>query len=122
LAQDAIDFGQFDRARQLLHEAIVAQLAAAQAARKLRVEAQAGENAQMLGAASATEVNAGVALTEGKYREAAELFGQAVEYVPSGYSDERGNYLLGQATALYRLGDARGDNAALRYFATRSRN
>jgi tetratricopeptide (TPR) repeat protein len=27
---------------------------------------------------------------------------------------ERGDYLLGQATALYRLGDARGDNAALR--------
>jgi hypothetical protein len=39
LAQDAINFGQFDRARQLLHEATVAQLAAAQAARKLRVDA-----------------------------------------------------------------------------------
>ena len=89
------------------------------------MEAQAAEDAQMLGAASTTAVNAGVALTEGKYREAAELFGQAVEYVPAGYSDERSSYLLSQANALYRQGDERGDNAALRrplkYSATRSR-
>jgi len=37
----------------------------------------------------------------------------ASQAVVSG-ADERGNYLLGQANALYRLGDPRGDNAALR--------
>ena len=59
-------------------------------------------------------VDAGVALTEGMYRHAAELFGQAAEYVPAGHSDERSGYLSGQASALCRQGDERGDNDALR--------
>ena len=61
-----------------------------------------------------TAVDAGVALTEGMYRHAAELFGQAAEYVPAGHSDERSGYLSGQASALCRQGDERGDNDALR--------
>src|SRR5271165_3379610 len=67
----------------------------------------------MLGAASVTAVDAGVALTEGKYRQAAELFGQAADYVPPEHPDERSSYLSGQANALYRQGDERGDNDAL---------
>jgi tetratricopeptide (TPR) repeat protein len=113
-ARAVIDAGQFEQAHQLLREATQAQLAAAQAARKLREQAQAAEDAQMLGAASVTAVDAGVALTEGKYQQAAELFGQAAEYVPADHPDERSGYLSGQAGALYRLGEERGDNAALR--------
>ena len=112
-AKVAIDAGQFEPAHQLLREATQVQLAAAQAARKLREQAQAAEDAQMLGAASATAVDAGLALTEGKYEQAAELFGQAAEYVPPEHPDERGGYLSDQAHALYRQGDERGDNAAL---------
>jgi tetratricopeptide (TPR) repeat protein len=104
-ARAAIEVGQFEQVHQLLREATQAQLAAAQAARKLREQAQAAEDAQMLEAASATAVEAGVALTEGKYRQAADLFGQAAEYVPSGYPNEWAGYLLGQAEALYRQGD-----------------
>jgi tetratricopeptide (TPR) repeat protein len=112
-ARAVIDAGQFEQAHQLLREATQAQLAAAQAARKLREQAQAAEDAQMLGAASVTAVDAGVALTEGKYQQAAELLGQAAEYVPADHPDERSGYLSGQAGALYRLGEERGDNAAL---------
>ena len=112
-AKAAIDVGQLERAHQLLREATQAQLAAAQEARKLREQAQAAEDAQMLGAANATAVDAGVALTEGKYRQAADLFGQAAGYVPPGHPDELGSYLSSQAGALYRQGDERGDNDAL---------
>ena len=62
-----------------------AQLAAAQEARKLREQAQAAEEAQMLGAANATAVEAGVALTERHYTQAAKLFGEAAEYAPTGH-------------------------------------
>ena len=62
-ARAAIDAGQFERAHQLLRDATRVQLAAAKAARRLREQAQAAEDAQMLGAASATAVDAGVALT-----------------------------------------------------------
>jgi tetratricopeptide (TPR) repeat protein len=113
-AKAAIDIGQFEQAHQLLREATQAQLAAAQTARTLQERAQAAADAQMLGAASASAVEAGVALTEGKYREAAELFGQAAEYVPPDHQDERGKYLSDQASAFCRQGDERGDNEALR--------
>ena len=112
-AKAAIGIGKFGQAHQLLRQATQAQLAAAQTARQLRERAQAAEDAQMLGAASATAVDAGVALTEAKYLEAAELFGQAAEYVPPAYPDEQGKYLLDQASAFYRQGDERGDNEAL---------
>jgi tetratricopeptide (TPR) repeat protein len=67
----------------------------------------------MLGAASSTATEGAVALTERRYLEAAELFGQAAGYVPNGHSIERGNYFLSQAVILFRQGDERGDNAAL---------
>ena len=68
----------------------------------------------MLGAASSTAADGDVAVTERRYLEAAGLFGQAASYVPSGHSSEQGGYLLRQAEALYRQGDERGDNNALR--------
>ena len=53
-------------------------------------------------------------MTERRYTEAAELFGQAAGYVPSGHASERGEYLLRQGDALYQQGEERGDNEALR--------
>ena len=68
----------------------------------------------MLGAASSTATDGDVALTERHYREAADLFGQAAGYVPAGHPGERLSYLDRQANALWRQGDERGDNPALR--------
>ena len=68
----------------------------------------------MLGAASSTATEGDVALTERHYVQAADLFGQAAGYVPAGHSDERLAYLDRQADALWRQGDERGDNDALR--------
>src|SRR6478672_9056583 len=53
-AKPEIDAGHFGRARELLRRATQAQIAAAQEARKLREQAQAAEDAQMLGAAQST--------------------------------------------------------------------
>jgi hypothetical protein len=66
------------QAHELLRQATQAQLAAAQEAqeaRNLRAQAQAADDAQMLGAASATASEGGVALTERHYTEVADLFG-----------------------------------------------
>jgi tetratricopeptide (TPR) repeat protein len=112
-AKPEIDAGHFGRAHELLREATQVQIAAAQEAEKLEQQAHAARDAQMLGAASSTAADGDVAMTERRYTEAAELFGQAADYVPSGHASERGGYLLRQAGALYRQGDDRGDNAAL---------
>ena len=112
-ANAAIDTGRLDQAHELLRQATQAQIAAAQDARKLREQAQAAEDAQMLGAASSTAAEGDVALTERHYEQAAVLFGQAADYVPPGRSDATAGYLERQAGALYRQGDERGDNPAL---------
>ena len=62
-AKPEIDAGHFDHARELLRQATEAQIAAAQKARQLR-QAQAAEDAQMLGAASSTAAEGGLAMTE----------------------------------------------------------
>jgi tetratricopeptide (TPR) repeat protein len=93
-AKPEIEAGHFARAHELLHEATQAQIAAANEARKLAKQAQAAGEAQMLGAASSTTAEGDVALTERHYKEAAELFGQAVDDVPSGYKGEHGAYLM----------------------------
>jgi tetratricopeptide (TPR) repeat protein len=113
-AKPEIEAGHFQRAHELLRQARQAQVAAMQEARKLKEQAQAAEAAQSLGAASVTAADGDVAMTERRYTEAAELFGQAANYVPSGHANERGDYLLRQADALYRQGDERGDNDALK--------
>ena len=108
-----ITVGHFQRAHELLQQATQAQIVAAHEAHKLREQAQAAEDAQMLGAASSTAAEGDVALTERRYTEAAELFGQAADFVPSGHASDEGRYLLRKADALRRQGDERGDNAAL---------
>ena len=113
-ARPEIEAGHFARAHELLHEARQAQVAAMQEAHELKEQAQAAEDAQSLGAASVTAADGDVAMTERRYTEAAELFGQAANYVPGGHAREKGGYLLRQANALYRQGDERGDNNALR--------
>ena len=112
-AKPEIDAGHFDRAHELLRQATQAQIAAAQQARQLKVQAQAAADAQMLGAASSTAAEGDVALTERRYKEAAQLFGQAADYVPTGHASEPNGYLLRQEHALFREGDERGDNLAL---------
>jgi hypothetical protein len=81
-AKPEIEAGHFVRARGLLRQATQAQVAAAQEARKLKGQAQAAENAQMLGAASSAAAEGEVALTERHYKEAADLFGEAAADVP----------------------------------------
>ncbi len=71
-----------------------------------------GPHQGCIGSSAAAEGD--VALTERRYREAAQLFGQAADYIPSGHAGERGGYLLRQADSFYRQGDERGDNDALR--------
>jgi tetratricopeptide (TPR) repeat protein len=113
-AEAEINNGHLAQAREMLRQATQAQLAAAHEARNLREQAQAAEDAHMLGAASAKATEGDVALTERQYTEAADLFGQAARYVPSGHADIRLSYLDRQADALQRQGVERGDNQALR--------
>jgi tetratricopeptide (TPR) repeat protein len=112
-ARSEIDAGHLQHAHELLHAATQAQIAAAQGARTLKEQAQTAENVEMLGAARSTAAEGDVALTERRYLEAAELFGQAAGYVPNGDTNDHGGYLARQADALYRQGGERGDNAAL---------
>jgi hypothetical protein len=80
-ANGEINDGHLAKAREMLRQATQAQLAAAELARNLREQAQAAEDAQMLGAASATATEGDVALTERHYTEATDLFGKAAGYV-----------------------------------------
>jgi tetratricopeptide (TPR) repeat protein len=114
-AKPEIDAGHFARAHDLLRQATQAQIAAAHEAGKLEEQARAARDAQMLGAAGSTAAEGDVALTERRYLEAAALFEQAAGYVPADQESERGAYLTRQAGALYRQGEERGDNDALRH-------
>jgi tetratricopeptide (TPR) repeat protein len=113
-AKAAIEAGQLAQAHELLRQATQVQIAAAQEARKLREQARAAEDAELLGAAASTATEGGLAMTERHYPQAADLFKQAAELVLTGHRDEATGYLERQANALYREGDERGDNAALK--------
>ena len=112
-AKPEIAAGHFERADDLLREAEQAELAAAEQAEKLADQATAARDARKLGAASVKAARADVALTQRHYMQAAELFRQAAASVPSTKSKERNGYLQREAAAFYRLGDERGENAAL---------
>ena len=112
-ANAAIKAGDFTHAHDLLRQATQAQVAAAQEARKLRDQAQAAADAEMLGAASSTAAEGDVALTELRYKQAADLFKQAATLVPPEHADKAASYLERQANALYQQGGERGDNGAL---------
>ena len=96
----ALEAGQFDRADQLL-----AQLEkledAALASRQLE---RAGTSAQ----------RGQVAMLQLRYRDAARHFAEAAKHVPEARPEIRLDYLDQEADALYRQGDERGDNGALR--------
>ena len=113
-AKASIEAGQLAQAHEQLRQATQVQIAAAQEARKLREQAQAAEDAKLLGAAASTATEGDLAMTERHYPQAADLFKQAAELVPAGHRDETTSYLERQADALYREGDERGDNAALK--------
>ena len=69
----------------------------------------------MLGAASSTAAEGDVALTERHYRPGrASCSVRRPAMFRAVIRSERGDYLLRQADALYREGDERGDNDALR--------
>ena len=113
-AKPEIDAGHFARAHELLRQATQAQIAAAQEAHKMREQAEAAADAEMLGAANSTAAEGGVAMIERRYKEAAELFARAADYVPDGHPSEQGSYLAWEADAWTQQGDERGDNDALR--------
>ena len=96
----ALEAGQLDRADELL-----AQLEkledAAMASRQLE---RAGTSAQ----------RGQLAMTQLRYRDAARHFADAARHVPADRTDVGLGYLDQEAEALYRQGDERGDNSALR--------
>src|SRR6516162_7312859 len=65
-------------------------------------------------AAKLTAGRGNIALTQLRYIDAADRFKEAAAYVPTGHPDEKAGYLDSQADALYRQGDEKGDNAALK--------
>ncbi|HYZ64332.1 MAG TPA: hypothetical protein VE650_17920, partial [Acetobacteraceae bacterium] len=112
-AKAEIGAGRFGKAHELLDAARQAQLAAAAQARQLREQAHAAELAQLRGAATATAVEGELAVTEGSYLQAAELFRQAADLLPPELKKEASGYRMSEAGALYRQGHERGDNPAL---------
>jgi tetratricopeptide (TPR) repeat protein len=112
-AKVAITAGQFADAHQLLSQARQAQIAAAQEALKLRDQAQAAADAQLLGAAASAATEGDLEMTARDYLKAADTFKQAATLVPPGHPDKMADYLGRQAEALFSQGDERGDNAAL---------
>jgi tetratricopeptide (TPR) repeat protein len=111
-AKAEIEGGHFEQAHDLLRQATLSQVAAAEEARKLRQQAQVAEEAELLGAAESTAVEGDLALTERRYAEAADLFGRAAGYVPPSHPEDHVGYLGRQADALYRQGDELGNNGA----------
>jgi tetratricopeptide (TPR) repeat protein len=112
-AKGALDSGRLTEADALLDQAKEGELAALRQARELKQKAQEAEDRHALNAAKLLAGRGNIALTQLRYRDAAEHFRQASSLVPAGHPDETAGYLDSQADALYREGDERGDNAAL---------
>ena len=91
-AQTAITAGNLEEAHQLFAQARQAQIAAAQEALKLRDQAQATADAELLGAAESTATEGKVAVTELDFVRAAHLFRQAAELVPAGHEEVAARY------------------------------
>jgi hypothetical protein len=107
--------GNLSRARELLRQARQAQIAASQQAQALLQRAQLAADEQLIQAAASTAAEGDLALTELHYLDAADLFKEAADLVPSGsaYEDKRLSYLTREADALYRQGYEFGNNDAL---------
>src|SRR5262249_12632276 len=113
-AQQALDGGRLGEADALLDQAKEGELAALRQARELKQKAQEAEDRHALNAAKLLASRGDIAQTQLRYRDAAEHFKQGASLVPSGHPDETADYLHRQAGALYRQGDERGDNEALK--------
>jgi tetratricopeptide (TPR) repeat protein len=113
-AKEALDSGRLTEADTLLDQAKEGEFAALRQARELKQKAQEAEDRHALNAAKFLAGRGNIALTQLRYLDAAEHFKQAAALVPAGRLDEAGDYLHRQADALYRQGDQRGDNAALK--------
>ena len=98
-ARAALDQGDLERADALLAQVIEAEDAAIDA-RRLQAAATAAQRGQ-------------IALTRLRYLEAATHFADAAARVPPGHENQLA-YLDARAEALYRHGDERGDNEALK--------
>ena len=113
-AKTALDSGRLTEADALLEQAKEGELAALRQARQLKQKAQEAEDRHALNASKLLASRGNIALTQLRYVDAAEHFKQASALVPSGHPDKAADYLHRQADALYRQGDERGDNTALR--------
>jgi hypothetical protein len=114
LAKAALDAGRLTEADGLLDQAKEAELAASRQARELKEKAQEAEDRHALNAAKLLAGRGNIALTQLRYPDAAKQFKQAATLVPPGHPDKTANYLQSEANALYRQGDEKGDNAALK--------
>jgi tetratricopeptide (TPR) repeat protein len=112
-AQAALKAGQLDEADQLASRAEQSEIAAARQAQQLAQKAQAAADQRLLRAAADRGVRGDIAMTRLRYLEAAQHFHEAAGLVPAGHSEEKGEFLLGEAKALLEQGDERADNAAL---------
>jgi tetratricopeptide (TPR) repeat protein len=113
-AKSALDTGRLAEADSLLDEAKEVELVAFRQARELKQKAQEAEDRHALNAAKLTAGRGSIALTQLRYTDAADRFKEAADLVPAGHPDEQAKYLGSQAHALYRQGDEKGDNAALK--------
>jgi hypothetical protein len=112
-AKSALDAGRLTEADNFLNQAKEAALAAFEQARELKQKAQEAEDRHALNAAKLLAVRGNIALTQLRYTNAAQQFKECAGLVPSGHPDANAYCLQGQADALYREGDERGDNAGL---------
>jgi tetratricopeptide (TPR) repeat protein len=113
-AKQALEAGRLTDADGLLNQAKEAELAAFRQAHELKEKAQEAEDRHALNAAKLLAGRGNIALTQLRYLDAAKHFKEAATLVPVGHQDLTANYLYNEADALYRQGDERGDNAALK--------
>jgi tetratricopeptide (TPR) repeat protein len=106
-AKDAIAAGQLDHADELLERVEKLQDAAiaSEQLERARTSAQRGQ----------------LAMSQLRYQDAAQHFAQAAKRVPEEYGKIGLRYLDQEADALYRQGDERGDNTALKTAIERHR-
>jgi tetratricopeptide (TPR) repeat protein len=114
LAKQALDAGRLTEADKLLDQAKDAELAAFRQARELAQKAQEAADRHALTAAKLLASRGNIALTQLHYADAAGAFKEAATLVPPGHLDVTADLLDNESGALYRQGDERGDNTALK--------
>jgi len=105
-AADAIEQGDYDKAAELLEEAVGID-------RQAIDEQQDELDRRKLSAASTLSQQGELERTRLNYRKAADHFAEAASLVPTSEEDARFHYLMEQASVLYDQGYEFGDNPAL---------